>query len=180
LSTSLLNIIQETRVSKADYQDTTFSQDMVSVPTMNTMQLFVGDSQKIENFYASRFQDLQLPACKIMAKRYKEVIESLVSSRQGFLFRTKDGAPVWWLDEEGAKSVRYREAHHLLKPGKFEQLSPRQISLNQQLTSYRNNSSPGSHFTHTNMASSASGATVIDSQETRKNSHGGHDTMVQR
>ena len=77
-------------------------------------QLKIGDEQAVEKFYVTRFKDLQITACTLIANTFVKVLEP-----QKFLFfpysKGNISAPPWW---PATKSVRHKEPSELHASGK--------------------------------------------------------------
>jgi len=47
----------------------------IPVPVQKTRKLTIGDSAKVEEFYTSRFRDMQQSSCKVMGKAFMKLVE---------------------------------------------------------------------------------------------------------
>lgn len=78
-------------------------------------QLKIGDEQEVERFYVTRFKDLQIGACTLIANAFIKVIEP-----KKFLFspysKGNIAAPPWW---PATKTVRHKEPSELSEAGKL-------------------------------------------------------------
>ena len=85
--------------------------------------LVIGNTKRVEEYYAVRFKDMQQSACKVMGKAFVKLVEPKKQTHHPY---TKgDGqAPPWWPDTSGENSVRHKEPDHLYKPGRVAQQFP--------------------------------------------------------
>jgi hypothetical protein len=90
----------------------------IAVPTQKFEPLVIGNTKKVEDYYAVRFKDMQQSACKVMGKAFVKLVEPKKQTHHPY---TKGDckAPPWWPETSGENGVRHKEPDHLYKPGRF-------------------------------------------------------------
>lgn len=125
----------------------------------NIFQLKIADEQEVERFYVTRFEDLQITACTLIANTFIKVLEP-----KKFLFfpysKGNISAPPWW---PATKSVRHREPPELLENGKNFSHS---IECIVELTNRRTNTALGPYST--------TGYSATSHAESNRPKHGPH------
>lgn len=86
------------------------------VQVRKTQQLRIGDSAEVEQFYTTRFKDMQQSSCKVMGKAFVKLVEPKKQTHHPYT-KGDEKAPPWWPNTTGENSVRHKEPDHLLKPG---------------------------------------------------------------
>ena len=91
----------------------------ILVPVQKAHQLRIGDSAKVEKFYACRFKDMHQLSCKVIGKAFVKLVEPKKQSHYPYT-KGDSKAPPWWPPTTGDDNVRVRhkEPDHLLKPGR--------------------------------------------------------------
>lgn len=89
----------------------------VPVPVQKTQQLTIGNEAEVEQFYYTRFKDMQQSSCKVMGKAFVKLVEPKKQTHHPYT-KGDAKAPPWWPKSTGDNHVRHREPDHLLRPGK--------------------------------------------------------------
>jgi hypothetical protein len=90
----------------------------VPVPVVKTQQLTIGNEAEVEQFYYTRFKDMQQSSCKVMGKAFVKLVEPKKQTHHPYT-KGDAKAPPWWPKSTGDNHVRHREPDHLLRPGKL-------------------------------------------------------------
>jgi hypothetical protein len=101
-------------------QYASFDQDdtPVPVPVVKAQALTIGNEAEVEQFYFTRFKDMQQSACKVMGKVFVKLVEPKKQTHHPYTGGAAK-APPWWPKTTGDDRVRHREPDHLLRPGIF-------------------------------------------------------------
>lgn len=91
-------------------------ENLPAVPTRRFQDLLIGNTNEVEQFYFTRFKDMQQSSCKIMGKVFVKLLEPKKQTHYPY---TKGAAqkPPWWPACTDSTGVPHREPDHLLKPG---------------------------------------------------------------
>jgi Protein of unknown function (DUF2841) len=77
----------------------------------NTKILYLANTEVVDQFFETRFKQLQQLVCKVVAKAWIKVIEP--KKQTNFPYnKGNDKKPPWWPDD-----VKHKEPDHLMKPG---------------------------------------------------------------
>lgn len=89
---------------------------LTPVPSRKTQTLQIGDSAQVEEFYKTRFKDMQQTACKTIGKAFVKLVEPKKQTHHPYT-KGDTSAPSWWptnkLDID--HYVRHKEPDHLYK-----------------------------------------------------------------
>jgi hypothetical protein len=79
----------------------------------NTKILYLANTEVVDQFFETRFKQLQQLVCKVVAKAWIKVIEP--KKQTNFPYnKGNDKKPPWWPDD-----VKHKEPDHLMKPGEL-------------------------------------------------------------
>lgn len=86
----------------------------VPVPVQKRHQLTIGKEAEVEEFYFTRFKDMQQSSCKVMGKAFVKLVEPKKQTHHPYT-KGDAKAPPWWPTSSDEHHVRHREPDHLLR-----------------------------------------------------------------
>ena len=104
------------RVRGSKYSSFDDDDTPVPVPVVKAHQLSIGNEADVEQFYFTRFKDMQQSSCKVMGKVFVKLVEPKKQTHHPYT-KGAEKAPPWWPQTTGENHVRHREPDHLLRPG---------------------------------------------------------------
>ncbi|KAG0652329.1 Uncharacterized protein D0Z07_1411 [Hyphodiscus hymeniophilus] len=93
----------------------------VPVPVVKVHQITIGNEAEVEEFYVTRFKEMQQSSCKVMGKVFVKLVEPKKQTHHPYT-KGNDKAPPWWPKTTGENHVRHREPDHLLRPERIRLL----------------------------------------------------------
>lgn len=152
------------------------------VPSRKTQTLQIDDSPRVEEFYKTRFKEMQQTACKTIGKVFVKLVEPKKQTHHPYT-RGNESAPPWWpctnQHTDPEHYVKHKEPDHLYKKGTNHNSHVYTVLTYPHRESY----TPGSHPTNdraaVKSAASLNPESWLDCTETRGAHCGGNEHLVQ-
>lgn len=88
----------------------------VPVPVQKRHQITISKEAEVEEFYFTRFKDMQQSSCKVIGKAFVKLVEPKKQTHHPYT-KGDAKAPPWWPTSGDEHHVRHREPDHLLRHG---------------------------------------------------------------